>query len=328
MTINSFLHRFAEMSDIYISRRISFFKKSYYFVDLFLAYWIHGASISDYFAYGFYKLRHNGRLEYITYRRHKKIQDICNQPNDRTICRDKMKFNSYFKDYLGREWLNLDEVTESEFEHFCTNKSVLFCKETSGYRGIGTKKIIVKDENLGKLYQDLKSINGSHFVVEEQIKQIGVLSEFHPWSINTIRIVTLYDTVNDTVHIMSARLRMGNKKNSVDNFHFDGIGANINIETGIIDSVGYDAHNQTYLVHPITQKQIIGFQIPYWQECKAFAMAVARKIPSVRYIGWDIVMQENGHFILIEGNDNADHDFQQLHYKGLWKEYKSILKNM
>lgn len=328
MTIISFFRRFIEMESIYISSNISIIKQGYYFIDWLLAYWIHGASISDYFAYGFYKLRHNGRLEYITYKRHKKIQDICNKPNDRIICRDKIKFNSYFKDYLGREWLNLNEITESEFEDFCANKSVLFCKETSGYRGIGTKKIIVKDENLGKLYQDLKSINGSHFVVEEQIKQIGILSEFHPWSINTIRIVTLYDTVNDIVHIMSARLRMGNKKNSVDNFHFYGIGANINIETGIIDSVGYDAHNQTYLVHPITLKQIIGFQIPYWQECKAFAMAVAKKIPTVRYIGWDIVIQDDGHFILIEGNDNADHDFQQLHYKGLWKQYKSILKNM
>lgn len=164
--------------------------------------------------------------------------------------------------------------------------------------------------------------------MEEQISQIQDLAEFHPWSINTIRIVTLYDTVKDTVHIMSARLRIGNKKNSVDNFHFYGIGANINIETGLIDSVGYDAYNKTYLVHPITKKQIIGFQMPYWNECKDFAVNVAKRIPTVRYIGWDIVMQENGHFVLIEGNDNADHDFQQLHYMGLWKQYKSVLKYM
>lgn len=328
MKIKKVKNRFSEMLITYIGKDTNLFQRFFYWCDWICSFLIHGASISDYFAYGFYKLRYNGKTEYITYRRYKRIQDLCNKPNDRSICRDKIKFNYYFKDFLGREWLNLDEVTEFEFEHFCANKSVLFCKETSGYRGIGTKKIIVKDENLGKLYQDLKSINGSHFVVEEQIKQIGILSEFHPWSINTIRIVTLYDTVSDTVHIMSARLRMGNKKNSVDNFHFYGIGANINIETGIIDSVGYDAHNQTYLVHPITQKQIIGFQIPYWQDCKAFAMTVARKIPTVRYIGWDIVIQDDGHFILIEGNDNADHDFQQLHYKGLWKQYKSILKNM
>lgn len=118
----------------------------------------------------------------------------------------------------------------------------------------------------------------------------------------------------------------GTKKNNVDNFHFSGIGANINIETGIIDTIGYDAHNNTYIVHPITGKQIIGAQIPYWEECKTFVERAARHIPSVRYIGWDIVIQSGGHFLLIEGNDNADHDFQQLHNCGLWKQYQSIIK--
>lgn len=66
------------------------------------------------------------------------------------------------------------------------------------------------------------------------------------------------------------------KKNSVDNFHFDGIGANINIETGIIDTIGYDVHNNVYLTHPITGKQIIGFQIPYWEECKFFCSSCSK----------------------------------------------------
>ena len=101
-----------------------------------------------------------------------------------------------------------------------------------------------------------------------------------------------------------------------------------NIKTGIIDSVGYDAYNKTYITHPLTEKKIIGFQIPYWDECKLFVMKTAKKIPTVRYIGWDIVIQEGGRSILIEGNDNADHDFQQLHNRGLWKQYKSIINNL
>ena len=80
--------------------------------------------------------------------------------------------------------------------------------------------------------------------------------------------------------------------------------------------------------HPITGKQIIGFKIPYWQECKEFVMKAARHIPTVRYVGWDIVLLEGGKFLLVEGNDNADHDFQQLHYRGLWKDYKKILKQL
>ena len=93
-----------------------------------------------------------------------------------------------------------------------------------------------------------------------------------------------------------------------------------------MDTIGYDAHNNTYIVHPITGKQIIGARIPYWEECKTFVKGAARHIPSVRYIGWDIVIQSGGRFLLIEGNDNADHDFQQLHNRGLWKQYQAIIK--
>ena len=36
----------------------------------------------------------------------------------------------------------------------------------------------------------------------------------------------------------------------------------------------------------------------------------------------------DGDFALIEANDNADHDGQQIHYKGMWPEYKKLLKQL
>ena len=326
MNLKRFCTRFREMRTCYVGSKVSFLDKIFYAVDYVFAFIIHGASISDYFAYGFYKLRYKGRKEYITYRRYHVIQNKCNKVSDRCLCREKNKFNELFKEFLGRDWIDVNNVDEMLFISFCHKYPVIFIKEINGYRGIGTRKIETENLNAKDLYNELISDINSHYIAEEQITQISELANFHPWSINTIRIVTVYDTINDKVHIMNARLRMGNKKNNVDNFHFSGIGANINIETGIIDTIGYDAHNNTYIVHPITGKQIIGAQIPYWEECKTFVERAARHIPSVRYIGWDIVIQSGGHFLLIEGNDNADHDFQQLHNCGLWKQYQSIIK--
>lgn len=327
MNLKRLCTRFREMRTIYVGANISFLRRFFYIMDYISALIVHGASISDYFAYGFYKLRYNGRKEYITYRRYHIIQNKCNILSDRCLCREKNKFNELFKDFLGRAWIDINNVTENMFVSFCNQHPVIFIKEINGYRGIGTRKIETGKQDIGQIYADLVSDKGAHYIVEEQISQIQDLAEFHPWSINTIRIVTVYDTQNDQVHIMNARLRIGNKKNSVDNFHFEGIGANINIETGIIDTVGYDQYNETYIVHPLTGKQIIGFQIPYWEGCKSFVVQAARNIPTVRYIGWDIVIQAGGRFILLEGNDNADHDFQQLHNRGLWEQYKCIIKN-
>ena len=55
---------------------------------------------------------------------------------------------------------------------------------------------------------------------------------------------------------------------------------------------------------------------------------MARRLPTVRYIGWDVVIRNDGSCILIEGNDNADHDIQQVHNCGLWKQYKFVMKNL
>ena len=330
MTITQFKKRFNEMMHTYIGDEISIYKKCFYLVDYVFSLIIDGASISDYFAYGFYKLRRNGRNEYITFKRYHQIQNICNPlKTDREICRNKIKFNTRFKTFLGRDWLDITNACFEDFYLFIKCHEIIFVKEVLGFRGIGTTKYETKNiEDIKALYDKLHNDKNAHYVAEEKITQINALSDFHPWSVNTIRIVTVYNNLKDEVHFMNARLRMGNKKNSVDNFHFDGIGANIDIKSGIIDSVGYDVHNQTYIFHPETGKQIIGFKIPYWEECKKFTEKAARNIPEVRYIGWDIVIKENGKFLLIEGNDNADHDFQQLYNRGLWKDYKMVIKNI
>ena len=241
---------------------------------------------------------------------------------------NKMKFNKYFFDFLGRKSMDVNNSSFEEFKSFFEKNREVFVKEISSYRGKGVKMYSFDNIDILQLYANLKSEKNSHYILEEKIVQAETLAEFHPWSINTIRIVTLYDNIKDIVYFMSARLRMGNKQNVVDNFHYEGIGANVDIETGIIDSVGYNVRNEFFFNHPITGKQIIGFKIPYWQECKEFVMKAARHIPTVRYVGWDIVLLEGGKFLLVEGNDNADHDFQQLHYRGLWKDYKKILKQL
>lgn len=325
MTFSYFRKRFHEMMFAYVGTNIHMFKKLYYLLDYLFSYIIHGASISDYFAFGFYDLRYSGRKKFITYRRYLQIQKKCNDKDEIRICRSKLEFNRYFKDFIGREWIDVESCSFDEFDAFLNVHRTFFVKEINGFRGTGVRKILSDEVDNREFFESLKKRTGEHFILEEEISQISELNDFHPWSINTLRIVTLYDEKNDIVHIMNARLRIGNNKNNVDNLHYAGIGANIDIPTGIINSPGRDAKNHLYIVHPLTRKQIVGFKIPYWKECLDYVDKVARNLPKVRYVGWDIVIKENGTFILIEANDNADHDFQQLFCGGLWSQYKKIM---
>lgn len=325
MNIKYLNKRFNEVYSAYIGNG-SAILKLFFWLDWITAYIIHGASVWDYFAYGFYKMRYNGRKQYITYKRHKKIQTICNSDTDIEIYRNKIEFNNFFSNFIGRDWLDVNNASEQQFYLFFKRHPFVFVKDVNGFCGKGISKYESAKCDILTLYKQLESNKQAHFIIEEQITQIKELSDFHPWSINTIRIVTLFDNRTDTVHIMAARLRIGNLQNSIDNFHAKGLCANIDIDTGIVCSMGYDKSCNQYILHPVTQKQIIGFKIPFWNECKQFVYKIARLTPTVRYVGWDIVIQENGNFILIEGNDNADHDIQQICTSGIWGRYKSILK--
>ncbi len=112
-----------------------------------------------------------------------------------------------------------------------------------------------------------------------------------------------------------------------DNVSTGGLVANIDKEYGVIDSYGVDKDSNKFLIHPHTQKQIIGYKIPYWEQVKSYAKQIANMVPNVRYVGWDIVLKENGELLLIEGNNDGGHRVQQISsQKGLWLEYKKLLK--
>ncbi|MDE5807427.1 MAG: hypothetical protein K2H76_04870, partial [Muribaculaceae bacterium] len=306
-------------------------KKIGYLIDFLGAYFSQGASINDYFVYKFFLLRPAGRRKYITYKRYHKILSVCNpeRPEIEKF-RNKILFNKIFGKYLGRKWLDFSKATYQDFLDFINDcqSSTIFVKDIAGYRGIGVRAYQKKQIDPQALFSELKSDSKAQYVIEEKISQTGELADFHPWSINSIRIITVYDSENDKVHIMSANIRTGRNKDVRDNLHSGGIACQIDVESGIVFSPGFNQYNELFLTHPDTGKQFIGFHVPYWEECKVYIAKVAKEMPKVRYVGWDVVSKGDGTFVLIEGNDNADHDLQQLNNKGLWDEYKVILNKI
>lgn len=323
----SYIKRFRNLQKAYTGS-LSNLAFLFYLADYFSSFVIHGASFFDYFAYGFYKTRNKYKKEYITYRRHKKIQRICNPDRKEIeICRDKRAFNNRFSLYIQRGWLDVDKSSYDQFYEFINkSKGKIFIKGADGFCGNDVRSIIKENINPNRLYKELKS--KGNYILEEGINQSKELSEFNFSSVNTIRITTIYNPDLEEVIIMKANIRLGRKNSDIDNLHAGGLAAHIDTDSGIIYSPAYDKNNNFFIHHPDSNKQIVGYKIPYWEECKEFISEVAKQLPKVRYVGWDIVGLENGRFCLIEANDNADHDIQQLNGKGLWKEYRTILNTL
>jgi hypothetical protein len=70
-------------------------------------------------------------------------------------------------------------------------------------------------------------------------------------------------------------------------------------------------------IHPDTGKNIIGFEIPKWQEVIELARDAALKFMPIRCLGWDIAVTNNGVFLL-EGNAWWEHSQNKI------REFKKI----
>ncbi len=190
-----------------------------------------------------------------------------------------------------------------EFVEFTKIHPEIMIKPIDESCGKGVEKLKVTNRNAKEIYNNL--VKTKRYLVEEVAIQCKEISKLHPSSINTIRLVTLNNK------IVAAFLRIGNNNNVVDNFNHEGLVAPINIDTGIIDYPAIAKNGGIFEKHPLTNEEILWFQIPKWPRIKRYVENVSKEIPEVKYVGWDVCLGEKDPF-LIEGNPFPGHDLYQL----------------
>ena len=283
-----------------------------------------GAGMNDYFEYEFFKKRHNERRKFVVRTKRGRIAKHFNDPKKVVLFSDKGKFNSLFSEFVKREWIDLDNASESEVKSFLDkNKSFLIKPKTESC-GIGIE--IKHSAGASDAKKIIKDYKGKHVLAEEILVQEGSVYKLHPESLNTLRIVTVRLSDSD-VRVMNANIRIGIDERIQDNFHQEGIAASVDIQTGIVNSAGCDMHLSRHIVHPVTKEKILGYSIPQWDEAIEMAKKAAQVVPEVAYVGWDIATSCKGYgVVLIEGNPDSDTDVQQMcDQVGKWPQYLELL---
>ena len=82
-----------------------------------------------------------------------------------------------------------------------------------------------------------------------------------------------------------------------------------------------------YKLHPDTHFQYKGLQIPKWNELLQLADKLARVLPTVRFVGFDLALTKNG-WVMVEGNNNPQPVQQMVDQIGLRKEFDEMLARM
>ena len=268
-----------------------------------------GASMDDYMLLRFYDLKNPARKNFI-------LEDECvltlpnkyNRQDKRHLLDNKFDFNNFFRDFLGRSFMVVDETTSLDsFNEFCKDKHSVILKPLDSWCGQGIYKSNTDDPK--NLLESIKK-NGQ-YLVEEIVEQDSRLSALNSDTVNTIRILSLMNN-DGNVSVPLAAFRIGRKGYCTDNFHSHGLVAAVDAKTGVVMTVARDMDGNQYLSHPDSGEKIIGFEIPNWSEVLNTVKRCALMVPELRYIGWDVAIGVNGIPLLIEGNSNSGVDVFQV----------------
>jgi len=270
--------------------------------DIMFCNILYGSNSQDYFSFQFERLAHKGRRLYITNRnRHDFYKGFNNQNYKRYL---DMKPESYrrFKPFYGRDLVIFyDEEDRADFIKFVSKHPTFIYKPMQSSGGHGVIMIDAEKFTSADDLFDILMSTGTG-VAEELIIQREELAHFHPASVNSVRLVSFLNENND-IEILWTFLRIGMGGGITDNTSGGGMGAMIDPETGIIKAPGRGIDGKQYVFHPDTGAQIVGFQMPEWDKAVAMARDMARLIPEMKVIGWDLAYSERG-WVIVEGNSH------------------------
>jgi len=346
----------------FIKRKTFFYKEESYFQEeckvrgrksprriwweQFLNFIKHGSIDFFYFLYGFDVKNFRKRSDYVFestfYRRREYIRDI--NPNayqDMAVLRNKLLFSLFCSAYkipsprvygtIQNGYL-IELLTDSKTEiadFIVQNRINGFAKAIDGQCGEGVYSIevtnngvLVNEKPVGK--DDLNGIfKKGCFILQERItNQHPHISQLHPHSINTIRLVTIKTKENNYV-IIPPLLRVGTGHSNVDNWATGGLAIGIDTASNTLHEYGFrkPKYGGKVAEHPDTGIKFLGHPVPFMQEAINMAIETHKKLPNLVSIGWDIAITEDGP-VFIEGNDNWEITLMEACSHGLNKEFK------
>jgi hypothetical protein len=253
----------------------------------------------DYIDYDFAILNAGERATYMTHPVSNQLSQKYDHPDFRHIFQDKVEFDRVFAEHLHREWMVVEAGNAEVVREFTQRLGTVVTKEPVGQAGTGVHRYHAADvADWDDFHRGL--LARGELLIEEVIVQHPALAAVCPGTVNTTRVTAFFD--GRETHILAMAQKFGRGAVS-DQMTFGGFYTMLD-EDGHAVGAGYDSHAHVHEVHPDSGFRIADFQLPMMDEVRAFVDRVARVVPQVQYVGWDIVVTPTGP-VLVEGNWGA-----------------------
>ena len=270
-------------------------------VDMETMFFLYGYTYEEYIAFRFMDKSLEERLAFLSGAERRKVLIALNDEEASNLFHDKHACYLKFKRYFRRRQVCVYGADDfSTFEKFCRKAPGFVKKPLVSQKGKGVELVHTEQKtDLRALMETLLTENGP-FVAEEVIETHDALKKLNPDSVNTVRVETFFDGRH--AYISNAFFRVGKAGFFVDNGSAGGIIVPIDLETGRLTEIGRDKMNITYRIHPDTGITFDGYQIPNWNQLLKLAKKLAAMHPAVKYVGWDLTLNQRGKWVVVEGN--------------------------
>ena len=164
-------------------------------------------------------------------------------------------------------------------------------------------------------HQFLSRLDGCDWLVQEYVEQCEELSLLHSNSLNTLRVVTIFNP-GVGARVLYCMLKVGANHAITDNAHTGGVYVRVQMDDGRLDDVAYDEELRSHHQHPTTGVSFSGIRIRQIHEVLRVACLCANAFPALGIVGWDIACTPSGP-IVIEGNSSPGLTIIQRTYVGM-----------
>lgn len=236
-------------------------------------------------------------------------------------------------------------ATDSQFEAFLNecHGYPLYLKRCHGNYGRGNIGIKRYHEGLvettrgeavrpGDFLAQLHDPSGLGWLIQATLRPHPVIRDISGEQLSGLRFYTIQTKNGPVVHRAVWKVNAGSRIS--DNFEHGTSGnmaAAVDLDSGVVKrvvaKVGFQQTESP--VHPISQRELLGFQLPDWEEAKALAVRVTKAFPGVLTQGLDIALTDAGPVVL-EMNMGGDVDLpQQAYRKGFFDDaYRGYLEEL
>lgn len=141
---------------------------------------------------------------------------------------------------------------------------------------------------------------GTDYIVQQAIVQHPDMAALNATSVNTLRVVSL--VFQQQVYILSRILRVGAPGSVVDNVGAGGRQFNV-LPDGTVDFAVCNVRTPPPGLPDFRQDaRFAGFAVPSFDKARDAVLAMAKKLPHLHLVAWDLAIDEAGDVVLLEFN--------------------------